>query len=117
MANYTVNDAGVEKAGSLIDAGQYVLDSDWGDAQPSSDAGNDKIEREGYEGYGQWFLAKDTDASDETKDRYGFPYGDFQRVHRSGLIAAEQRAAQNEHSEVESAARKLLERLDEKSKS
>jgi hypothetical protein len=66
-----------------------------------------------WEAYGEWFLAIDTGASPETKDRYNFPYGDFRCVHRSGLIAAKQRAAQNEYDEIEKAADELLSLLDE----
>jgi len=113
MPSYRVNDAGVAKARQLIDAGQYVLDSEWSDAQPDADAGNAQLERHGYEGFGEWHLAVDTDAGQETKERYGFVYGDFDRVHRSGLIAAKQRAAQNDHDDVEAAADDLLDRLDE----
>lgn len=36
MAKYTVNPAGVEQATRLIDAKQYVLDSDWGEVQPKA---------------------------------------------------------------------------------
>lgn len=113
MPSYRVNDDGVTKARELIDAGQYVLDSTWSDAQPSADDENDQLERHGYDGFAQWHLAIDTDAGEETKARYGFVYGDFQRVHRSGLIAAKQRAAQNDHDDVEEAADDLLARLDE----
>jgi hypothetical protein len=112
MPSYRVNDAGVAKARELIDAGQYVLDSEWSDAQPDADAGNAQLERHGYDGFGQWHLAIDTDAGEQTKERYGFVYGDFVRVHRSGLIAAKQRAAQNDHDAVGAAADDLLERLD-----
>jgi hypothetical protein len=34
VATYTVNDRAVANARKLIDARQYVLDSDWGEAQP-----------------------------------------------------------------------------------
>jgi hypothetical protein len=37
MARYEVNDAAVARARSLIDARQYVLDSDWGEVQPGAD--------------------------------------------------------------------------------
>ncbi len=113
MSKYRVNESGVAKARDLIDAGQYVLDSEWGEAQPDADAENAQLERHGYDGFGQWHLAIDTDASEQTKDRYGFVYGDFRRLHRSGLIAAKQRAAQNDHDDVEAAADDLLTRLDE----
>ena len=113
MPSYEVNAAGVAKARELIDAGQYVLDSRWSDAQPDTDTENAQLDRHGYDGYGRWHLAVDTDAGQQTKARYGFIYGDFDRVHRSGLIAAKQRAAQKDHSDVEAAADDLLDRIDE----
>ena len=51
------------------------------------------------------------DAVSDPND-YGFVYGDFRRVHRSGLIAAEYRAAEWRHKEVELAAHDLLQLLD-----
>jgi hypothetical protein len=69
---------------------------------------------ERYEGYGLWHLAVDPDASEETKGRYAFPYGDFRKVNRAALIHAKQRAAQNDHDEIEKAADQLLQYLDEK---
>lgn len=112
MTRYRRNTAGVDKARSMIDAHQYVLESDWSEAQPSTSDENEKIERDGYEAFGEWHLAIDADASEGTKDRYGFVFGDFQRVHRSGLIAAKQRAAEWDHGEIESAADDLLSLLD-----
>ena len=40
MAAYTVNKAAVTFVRGLIDKKRYVLDSDWGDAQPSADEQN-----------------------------------------------------------------------------
>ena len=37
MASYKVNEHAVGRARKLIDARQYVLDSDWGEAQPRAD--------------------------------------------------------------------------------
>ena len=111
-SNYRVNDDGVAKARQMIDSSQYDLESEWSDAAPSTEQANDKIDRDGYGGYGEWHLAVDTDASEETKERYAFPFGDFRRVVRSGLVAAKQRAAQNDHDTVEKAADELLDHLD-----
>lgn len=108
-----VNEKAASKAKEMIRAHHYVLDSDWSEAQASSDDENDYLENHSWQEYGEWFLAIDTDASKETKDRYNFPYGDFRRVHRSGLIAAKQRAAQYDYAKVEKAADDLLELLDE----
>ena len=54
-------------------------------------------------------------ASEETKARYGFVCGDFRRVHRSGLIACQYRAAEWRHKEIELAAHELLQLLDKTS--
>lgn len=112
MSKMKVNKDAVNKAKSLINHHQYVLDSDWSEAQSSTDDENDFLERHDWAEYGQWYLAIDTGATEETKDRHNFPYGDFRRVHRSGLIAAKQRAAQNDYSEIEKAVDDLLKLLD-----
>jgi len=115
MTRYKVNQDAVKKAESLIDSHHYVLDSEWSDAQPPTDDVNDHLDKLGWMDYGKWFLAIDTEASERTKDRYGFLYGDFRRLHRSGIIAAKQRAAQNDHDEIEQAADRLLQKIDQES--
>lgn len=105
----TVHPDGRDHARDLVDADHYVKDSDWSEAQPTADAENAYIDEHGYEAFGRWHLAIDTDESEGTKARYKFPYGDFRRVHRSGLIAAKQRAAEWGYAEVEDAADALLE--------
>lgn len=113
MAKYRVNQDGVAKARQMIDSRQYDVETSWSDAAPSADEGNKQIDRKGYDGYGEWHLAIDTEASEQTKDRYGFPYGDFSRVNRAALIHAKQRASQNDHDEVAKAADELLQHLDQ----
>jgi hypothetical protein len=112
MTTYRVNKAGVDKARAMIDAKQYDMQTSWSDAAPSADDGNAQIERHGYDGYGEWHLGIDTEASEGTKDRYGFPFGDFSRVNRAALIHAKQRASQNGHDEIETVADELLGHLD-----
>jgi hypothetical protein len=114
MPNYRVNKDGVAKARELIEAGKYDDSTEWSDAAPSADDENAEVEQHGYEAFGAWHLAIDPDASEETKGRYAFPYGDFSKLNRAGLIAAKQRASQNDHHEIEKAADRLLEQLDEK---
>ena len=112
MATYALNEAAVEHARRLIDARQYVLDSDWGAVQPNADAQNAFLERHSWEEYAAWHLGLTDDATDETKARYAFVYGDFRRVHRTGLIACQYRAAEWRHKEIELAAHDLLQLLD-----
>ena len=112
MARYAVNQAGVRRCRELIEARQYVLDSDWGDVQPDAAAQNAYLERHSWEEYAGWHLGLTEGARDGTKARYAFVYGDLRRVHRSGLIACVYRAAEWRHKEVELAAHDLLQRLD-----
>jgi hypothetical protein len=112
MASYSVNQDAVERAQRLIDARQYVLDSDWGDVQPRASDENAFLESHTWEEYAAWHLGLTDGAGDHTKARYAFVYGDFRRVHRMGLIACQYRAAEWRHKEVELAAHELLQRLD-----
>lgn len=112
MARYTVNDAGVARARELIEARQYVLDSDWGEVQPRAPEQNAYLERHSWEEYAAWHLGLTEGATDETKARYAFVYGDLRRVHRTGLIACVYRAAEWRHKKVELAAHDLLQHLD-----
>ncbi len=114
MARYAVNEDAVAHARRLIDARQYVLNSDWGDVQPTADAENEYLERHSWEAYAAWHLGLTHGAKDGTKARYAFVYGDLRRVHRSGLIACVYRASGWRHKAVELAAHDLLQHLDRK---
>ena len=114
MAAYTVNERGVARARKLIEARQYVLESDWGDVQPSADDENAFLASHSWDEYAEWHLGLTEGATDETKARYGFVYGDFRRVHRTALIACQYRAAEWRHKDVELAAHDLLQLLDKR---
>ena len=109
---YEVNPAGVAKAESLIRAHHYVLRSEWGESQPRPEQQNAYLETHTWDEYSEWHLGLTVGPADETKGRYAFVYGDFQRLHRMGLIACIYRAAEWGHKEVELAAHELLQMLD-----
>jgi hypothetical protein len=115
MATYALNDDAVAHARRLIDARQYVLDSDWGDVQPRAEDQNRYLESHSWEEYAAWHLGLTDGATDETKARYAFVYGDFRRIHRTGLIACVYRASEWRHKAVELAAHDLLQHLDKTS--
>ena len=112
MASYELNAAAVDRARELIASRQYVLDSDWGEAQPRAGAENDFLARHSFEQYAAWHLGLTEGAADGTKARYAFVYGDLRRLHRSGLIACVYRASEWRHKKVELAAHDLLQELD-----
>jgi hypothetical protein len=76
--------------------------------QPRAAEQNAYIQAHGWEEYSRWHLGLTEGAADETKARYAFVYGDFQRLHRMGLIACYYRAAEWEHHEIMLAAHELL---------
>jgi hypothetical protein len=115
MAKYAVNKRGVAKARELIESRQYVLDSEWGEVQPRAPDENAFIEAHGWDDYAAWHLGLTEGATEDTKARYAFVYGDFRRLHRSGIIACHYRAAEWRHKEIELAAHELLQLLDERS--
>ncbi len=115
MASYTLNRRAVAHARKLIDARQYVLDSDWGEVAPSAADENDFLKSHSWDEYAEWHLGLTDGATDETKARYAFVYGDLRRVHRTGLIACVFRAAEWRHKAIELAAHDLLQHLDKTS--
>jgi hypothetical protein len=115
VASYAVNDRAVARARKLIDARQYVLDSDWRDVQPGADAENEFLASHGWAEYAKWHLGLTEGAAEETKARHAFVYGDFRRIQRTGLIACVYRAAEWRHKAIELAAHELLQHLDETS--
>lgn len=112
MASYSLDKDAVAHCERLIDARQYVLESDWGEAQPRAADQNAFLERHSWDEYARWHLGRTDGAADGTKARYAFVYGDYRRVHRTGLIACVYRAAEWRHKAIELAAHDLLQRLD-----
>jgi len=114
MAKYDLNESAVARARELIEARQYVLDSDWGEVQPRADDQNTYLDKHSWQEYGAWHLGLTEGAGEETKARYAFVLGDFRRIHRTALIASVYRASEWRHKAVELAAHDLLQYLDEK---
>jgi len=109
---YSVNERAIAHARQLIKSRQYVLESDWGEVQPRAEDQNAFLASHAWAEYGEWHLGLTEGAPEETKARYAFVYGDFRRIHRSGVIACHYRAAEWRHKEIELAAHDLLQLLD-----
>jgi hypothetical protein len=112
VATYLVNERAVARARRLIEGRQYVLSSEWGDVQPAADSQNAYLASHSWDEYAEWHLGLTEGAAEHTKARYAFVYGDFRRIHRSGIIACHYRAAEWRHKEIELAAHELLQLLD-----
>jgi hypothetical protein len=111
-----LNENAFEHAKRLIREEAAVLDDRdaWSEHRPSAGDENAFLERYGFREYRKWYLAIDTEVEDEeSKGRYKFPYGDFAKVHRCGVLTAESRAGQYKYFEIEVAAAHLHGMLDE----
>jgi hypothetical protein len=114
MASYAVNQDAVAHARELIERRQYVVRSEWGEVQPRAADQDAYLASHTWDDYAAWHLGLTEGAGEETKGRYAFVFGDFRRIHRSGLIACHYRAAEWDHKEIELAAHELLQVLDRK---
>jgi hypothetical protein len=109
-----LNNRAFDHAKKLIDDGKFVLDERdmWSEHQPSASAENKYIELHGFAEYAKWHLGIDDEQDEDNKGRYKFPYGDFDKVHRCGVLSAESRAGQYKHFDIEVAAAHLHGMLD-----
>jgi hypothetical protein len=97
-----LNERGYQHAQTLIAERRRVLDArdDWSEHRPSARAEDRIIEERGWDAYRDWYLAVDDEHGEGTKARYKSPYGDFENVHRCGVIPAESRAGQYRHRDA-----------------
>ena len=104
-----LNNHAYEHAKRLINDGKFVYDQRdaWSEHQPSAREENEFIEQHGFFEYGEWYLAINDEYREDTKRHYEFPYGDFEKAHRCGILTAESRAGQYKHFDVENAAAHL----------
>ena len=109
-----LNKRAYEHTKRLVEKGSYVFDEKdlWSEHQPSAQEENEHIEENGFEEFGKWYLGVDTDEKEDTKGRYKFPYSDFAKVHRCGVLAAENRAGQYKYNDIEQAAAHLHGMID-----
>ena len=109
-----LNGRAYSHAQELVERGDFVNDQKgmWSEHQPSTQQENRFLEKHGFAEYGKWYLGIDTEQDEDNKGHYKFPYGDFEKVHRCGVLSAESRAGQYKHEEIESAAAQLNGMLD-----
>jgi hypothetical protein len=109
-----LNRRSYDHAQKLIKDGLAVHDDrdQWSEHQPSTQRENEFIDQHGIDEYARWYLGIDDEQAEGRKGRYKYPYGDFERVHRCGVLSAEVRAAQRRHADIEVAAAHLHGMLD-----
>lgn len=101
-----LNPQAIERAQYIIKAGE--IDHTGVDFLPTQDDIAKFLETHTMEEYGQWFLAIDTEAPENIKDRYLYPYGDFNIVHKQAL----EHIAKEAPAEIAQAAQQLISLID-----
>jgi hypothetical protein len=109
-----LNQDAFDFAKNLIEDGDYETGGDWSEDQPSTEDENDFLDDYSWDEFSNWYLGLDDEGDKDEKQRYDFPYGDFEDVRRDGVIAAKQRAGQYDYTDIEDAADELLTMIDEK---
>ena len=114
-----LNTAAFDYAEQLIDSGYWVNDGkgSWTRHQPSIAQKNEFIRENGFAKYAKWHLGIDERHALDSKARYKFPFGDFEQLHRSALLAIKGRAREYGYSEIEQAAAQLIERINSRNPS
>jgi hypothetical protein len=109
-----LNQRAYEHAKRLIEQDKFIDDEReaWSDHHPSTQIEEDFIEKNGFSEYGKWFLGINDEYGEDRTRHYEFPYGDFEDVHRCGILAAQSRAGQQKYLDVEKAAADLIAVID-----
>ena len=105
-----LNGRAYEHAKRLIEQGKFVHDDReaWSDHHPPTQIEEEFIKHNGLFEYGKWFLGINDDYIDAGARHYELAHGDFDNVHRCGILATRDRARQERCADVENAAADLL---------
>ena len=109
--NLKLNVEAVAHARKLILEGKVEKETSWAEGNPDVHAQNRYLDDHSFQEYSHWFFGLNEDTAADVKEHYEFPYGNFEKVFRSGLIAVKQRAGQFGHTEIEQAAGMLLDMI------
>jgi len=109
-----LNQRAYEYAKQLIEEGKFIDDEReaWSDHHPSTQIEEEFIENNGLFEYGKWFLGINDEYREDRKRYYEFPYGDFENMHRCGILSVQRRAIQYKHLDVGKASADILAVID-----
>jgi hypothetical protein len=113
-----LNEDAFAHAKELIARGNVVIDKqkEWRNDHPTAQQENDFIRDHGFTEYSKWHLGIEATHAEKSKARFKFPFGDFKNIHRCALLAVRSRAHQYGYSDIENAAKRLLEMIPREGK-
>jgi len=109
--------AGYEHAFRIIKKGLEVehTRNNWQECAPDKSDEAKFINTHSLAEYGNWFLGVDTNIDQKNKERYVYPFGDFNMLHVGALEAIREQAKRKGDTEIHTAAERLLASLNQKS--
>lgn len=110
-----LNQKGLQYAKNRIEVGDVdTHKGTWLEHHATKDEQNKFLQTHYTSEYGQWFLGINTDAPENSKEYYVFPYGDLKMVHKDGVVDVIEEAEKQGLHEIADAARLLLKMIDSK---
>jgi hypothetical protein len=113
----TINKKAFEFAKQLIHQGKFSDKRGSGDlnhAQPSKAQEDEFLKSHSWNDFSNWHLGVHHDRPENTRNRYEFPIGDFNLIHRSDLLEIQKRAHNNNFDDIAKAAQELVALMDKK---
>lgn len=112
MAN-TLDSGAENHAKTLIRGGNFDENAAW--SWDPEDQNHLLGDPPNWDRYGQWHLGRDPQAAAETKAKYKYPYGKDGKVYRAAVRAIRTRSSQQGEDSISTAARGLLDLMDQQS--
>ncbi len=113
--NIVLNRSGLNRAKALIRAGDYTSDAAWGFSAADGNKILGKSPRDAttadWTRFGSWHLGLNRSGSENSKDRYRFPFGKGGKVYRRALAAIAQRASQFGYERIGNEASALIDMI------
>lgn len=113
----TLNRKAFDFAKEMIRAGKFSDKRGRADAahsKPTDALEEEFLKAHSWEDFGHWYLGVHHDRPENNRDRYQFPIGDFQEIHRSELLEVQKKAHSLNYDDIANGAKELVEFIDKK---
>lgn len=85
-------------------------------AMPTTAQEEHYLKSHSWDEFSKWYLGAHLDRPENTRNRYEFPMGDFDLIHRSDLLEIQKRAHKDNYPDIAQAAQDLVDLIDKKTK-
>ncbi len=115
----TLNKKAFEFAKEMIHQGKFDDKHGRGESaqvKPTDAQEQAYIKSFGWDQFSKWYLGAHLDRPENTRNRYEFPMGDFQTIHRADLLDIQKRAHEHNFDDIANGAKELVDLIDKKTR-